>query len=164
MRLSAVPGKLVELSAFPIKDVKARRLFILADGKRTLGQLFSMCNIEAEEGVALVKLMIDDGHLHLPDDDYPSDIDLPVAPQITAGDQHLVPVVDFIDGLTAELAKYIGPVASIVMGDFDLPAEAIGIKERRRIINAVLEEIDGEKLKKRFSITVQAAEWNRAGN
>lgn len=150
MQLSSVPRKLVEISALPVKDGKTRRLFILADGKRTLAQIFSMCGIGNQEGLDLVELLIGNGHLQLTDD--------PVSwvTQPSVGDQQPVPVNAFIAALTAELAKYIGPVASIVMADFNLPEKEIGLDLRQHIISTVMKEIDGED-RERFLLAVRAA-------
>ena len=150
MQLSSVPRKRVDISALPVKDGKSRRLFILADGKRSLAQIFSMCGLGNQEGLELAELMLGNGYLQLADD--PGSW----VTQPSVGDQQPVPVDAFVAGLTAELAKYIGPVASIVMADFNLPEKEIGLDLRQHIISTVMKEIDGED-RERFLQAVRAA-------
>jgi hypothetical protein len=150
MQLSSVPRKLVNISALPSKDGKTRRLFILADGKRSLAQIFSMCKFENNEGFELVQLLAEDSHIQLMND---SSLEVK---QPAVVDEQPVPVDSFINGLTAELAKFIGPVASIVISDFDLPEKEIGINLRRQIITTVIGEVDDAD-KESFMTAVRAA-------
>jgi len=152
MQLSSVPRKLVDISALPVKDPKTRRLFILADGKRSLAQVFSICKVEPREGFALVESMLEDGYLQLADD-APAEVK-----QQVVGTARPVPVDPFVAGLTAELARFIGPVASIVMADLDLPEKEIDIELRQRVIEAVMGEIDAAD-RDRFLLGVRAAKW-----
>jgi hypothetical protein len=151
MQLSSVPRKLVDISALPSKDGKTRRMFILADGQRSLAQIFSMCKFENREGFDLVQMLVEDGHFQLMNDSSPM-VKQP------AVDEQLVPVDIFIEGLTAELSKFIGPVASIVISDFDMPEKEIGINLRRHIIKTVIEEVDDSD-RESFIKGVQAAKW-----
>jgi hypothetical protein len=152
MQLSSVPRKLVDISVLPSKDGKTRRLFILADGKRSLAEIFSMCKFENREGFDLVQSLVEDGQVQLLNNSSP----MVIQPGVV--DEQLVPVDTFINGLTAELSIFIGPVASIVISDFDLPEKEIGINLRRQIINTVIGEVDDAD-KGSFMRSVQAAKW-----
>jgi hypothetical protein len=155
MRLSDVPRKLVKLSAMAIKDGKARRIFILADGKRSLKAIFGMSNIEPQEGFEVAALMSEDGYIQCS-----SDSPATALKQSSIKNQQPIPVKDFINGLTAALSEYIGPVASIIINDFDIPEREIGSELRQHIINASSLEIDEEVDKQRFLETVRIAAWS----
>lgn len=155
MQLTVVPGKLVEISNLTVEDGRARRLFILADGKRSLAQIFEMIKIEAHEGIDLVKMMLEAGWLRLLNSGaFSSERALSIEEQTNS-----VSVDDFISGITAELSKYIGPVASIVMGDFDLPEQEIDKNAKQSIVSTVVEEIDDPGDQQKFLIAVQKAKW-----
>ena len=66
------------------------------------------------------------------------------------GDQHSVKSSLFIEGLTQELAKYVGPFAQVVMNAIDFAEKEIYEEDRRKIINVVLQEIESEADRRDF--------------
>jgi len=65
MQSKSVPRKEVALSAVSIKDTKTRRLFILADGKKSLEQIYRLCNVDENLGSELMKVLLDEGYLSI---------------------------------------------------------------------------------------------------
>jgi hypothetical protein len=155
MQLTVVPGKLVEVSNLTVADGRARRLFILADGKRSLAQIFEMIKIEAHEGIDIVKMMLEAGWIRLLNSGAFSSEKALFIEEPT----HSVSADDFVSGMTTELSKYIGPVASIVMGDFDLSEPEIDKNTKQSIVSTVVEEIDDPEDQQKFLIAVQKANW-----
>ena len=157
MNLSAVPRKCTELSKLPIKDVKTRRLFILADGKRSLAEVFRLSMIDQTVGIGLVQSLLDGEYLLIPELD-PGISEPDSRPREHAeADLKKVNSTVFIEGLTEELSKYVGPFAAVVMRSFHLTGEEVGSEERRRIISMVVEEIEEQQNKQRFLSAIKLA-------
>ena len=152
MPVSAIPKKLVEISALPLSNSKARRLFILADGKRTIAQIFSLAKIGEQEGAEIINNMVDNGFLELAKtgtDRLPPPTGQSTSPSIK------VPTKNFLDQISKELAKFIGPAAMIIVDDLDISANALGAEEQQQIIEALAQEIDDLNARKRFLAAVE---------
>jgi hypothetical protein len=141
MDSSAVPRKCIKLSEFPIKDSKTRRLFILADGKRSSSAIFKLSAIDEQTGMKLLQCLLEEGYLRVVET---------FAGKTPKAGQQLVKSSHFIEGLTQELANYVGPFAQVVMNAIDFTDKEICREDRRKIINVVLQEIESEEGRRNF--------------
>ncbi|MGB3209408.1 MAG: hypothetical protein WBB19_01760 [Desulforhopalus sp.] len=139
MQVDAVPRKLVDVTALSIRDNKTRRIFILADGKRSLGQIYQMCKIDEELGGNLVNVLLDKGYVSLTGND--------TSVPATKGtfEQHLVSTADFVEKISVELANYIGPVAAMLVEKITPVEKNISTGEIGRIINILAKEIEEDE-------------------
>ena len=151
MQIDAVPRKQVELTALSINDIKTRRVFILADGKKSLGQIYQLCNIDEDQGTALVKVLLEGGYISLTSEK----ISVPV--KRTVSDQQLVYIADFVEKLTDELTNYLGPVAEMLVKRIELPEQVITKGEINMVLSLLAKEIEGEGDKQLFLTKMRAA-------
>lgn len=151
MSVGAVPRKQVELSALPAEATKARRIFILADGKRTLDQIYQLCKLDEDEGTALVNILVDEGCISLEGDVAPAR-EVEVVP---SGEG--VPVADVVEKLTAELANHIGPIAPILVKRAALPENEISKEHLGKVITSLAEEIEAEEDRQTFLTKMEAS-------
>ncbi len=153
MQSNLVPIKQVALSAVSLKDIKTRRLFILADGKKSLGQLYQLCNIDDNLGSELMKVLLDEGYVSLTGNKIaaaPSPASMSAPAKQSHSDQQVVSTTDFTKSLTEELAKYIGPVAPMMVQRIALPENGLTKEEIDWTINTLSEEIEDDKHKQQF--------------
>jgi hypothetical protein len=151
LQIDAVPRKQVELTALSINDIKTRRVFILADGKKSLGQIYQLCNIDEDQGTALVKVLLEGGYISLTSEK----ISVPV--KRTVSDQQLVYIADFVEKLTDELTNYLGPVAEMLVKRIELPEQVITKGEINMVLSLLAKEIEGEGDKQLFLTKMRAA-------
>lgn len=145
MQLSTVLEKCVDISKLSIKDAKARRIFILADGRRTLDQIFNLCMIDEAEGIALTEILLDGGFLKNTSGEKVSAAKtFQVSPAREPLDE------SFIADITSELAKYVGPVASIVMSDVMEQSQGPGANNRRLLVERAAKQIDNRDDRENF--------------
>jgi len=152
MPVSAIPKKRVEISALSLSNSKARRLFILADGKRTIAQILSLAKIGEQEGLEIINNMVDIGFLEFATkstDRQPSAIAQSSSPLIKDSTRN------FLDTMSKELAKFIGPAARIIVDDLDISANELGAGEQQQIIETLAQEIDDLNARKRFLAAVE---------
>lgn len=153
MQSSSVPKKEVALSAVSIKDIKTRRLFILADGKKSLEQIYQLCNVDKNLGSELMEVLLDEGYISLTGNQTTA-APTPPAPAKQSDtdqqDQQLVSTTDFTASLTEELAKYIGPVAPMMVKRIALPENGLTKEAIDWTINTLAEEIEDDKDKEQF--------------
>lgn len=149
--MDAVPRKQVELTALSINDIKTRRVFILADGKKSLGQIYRLCKIDEDQGAALVKVLLDGGYISLPSEK------ISVPAKKTESDQQLVFTADFVESLIDELTNYLGPVAEMVIKRIELPEQVITKGEISMVLSLLAKEIEGEGDKQLFLTNMRAA-------
>jgi hypothetical protein len=151
LQIDAVPRKQVELTALSINDIKTRRVFILADGKKSLGQIYQLCNIDEDQGTALVKVLLEGGYISLTSEK----ISVPV--KRTVSDQQLVYIAEFVEKLTDELTNYLGPVAEMLVKRIELPEQVITKGEINMVLSLLAKEIEGEGDKQLFLTKMRAA-------
>lgn len=154
MQLSAIPTKLVDIASFPLKDGKTRRVFILIDGKRSLNQIFDLLKIEIQDGLGLVGMMLEKGYLRLLNESSKTSQSSP-AGQVSGGNISKSMSTRFLSEVSGELAKFVGPVASIIMEDFDQDDTEIDRETCKNIIATVAKEIDDLDDKMVFLESVQ---------
>ena len=150
MQYDVIPIKQVELSAMPIKECKARLLFIMADGRRNLGEIFRQCKINVQEGNTLLENLITVGYLRL------SGETLPGTPQDAPPIQQATPIDGFAEILTSELANYIGPVAGMLVKRIGFQEGDTSREQLHKIINDLALEIEGEPDRNTFVTTMRA--------
>ncbi len=143
MQLAGVVEKGVSISSFSVKNQKARSLFILADGKRTLSQILDMCNLGTQEGIKIVEEMIEKGYLKVH-----GSTARPKTEEYAVSSNSATIDDDFISMLTTELAAFIGPVAPIVIEDalVDVGPSATQSELLVEVANAIPDESDRRKL------------------
>lgn len=116
MELSLVLKKQVELSALPISDTKYRRLFILADGKRTLGELFKLCGFNATQGGAVAEVLLAEGFITSVEAEQPPVPLQPVRPAPGVQAQESITITaDIAQKLETAIAQHLGPIAAILV-------------------------------------------------
>jgi len=150
MQIDRIPIKLVELSAMPIKESKTRMMFIMADGRRNLGEIFRQCRIDDQEGYALLENLIADGYLRLTGGTL-SGI-LKNAPPI----QQVTPFDGFAEILANELANYLGPVARMLVKGVDFQENVLSREQLNEIINDLALEIEEGADRNNFVKTMRA--------
>jgi hypothetical protein len=150
MQIDRIPVKQVELSAMPIKESKTRMMFIMADGRRSLGEIFRQCRINDQEGNALLENLIAGGHLRLTGET------LPAIPQDAPPVQQATPFDGFAEILTNELANYIGPVARMLVKRIDFQEGDLSREQLNEIINDLALEIEEGPDRNTFVTTMRA--------
>lgn len=144
MQSNSIPRKQVAISALSVKESKTRRLFILADGKRSLGQIYHLCKLDEDLGSELAKVLLDEGYISIDGSGIP-------APAKKAKlDQQSGFSADFIERLTTELANYVGPVAGMLVKRITLSEQGLTKADIGRILSSLAEEIEGDKDKQQF--------------
>lgn len=151
MQSNSVPTKQVAISELSVKESRTRQLFILADGKRSLGQIYQLCKLDEGLGHDLAKVLLDAGYISL------TGSGKPAPTQESRADQELVSAPDFIKSLTEELANYIGPVATMLVKRIVLPEQGLSKEDIGRILSSLSEEIEGDKDKQQFLKNMNAA-------
>lgn len=150
MQYDVIPYKQVELTAMPIKECKARLLFIMADGRRNLGEIFRQCRISVQEGNAMLENLIAGGYLRL------SGGTLPGIPQDATPIQQATPFDGFAKILTSELANYVGPVAGMLIKRIGFEEREASREQLHKIINDLALEIEEETDRNTFVATMHA--------
>ena len=150
MQIDGIPIKLVELSAMPIRESKARLLFIMADGRRSLGEIFRQCRIDDQEGSVLLEILITCGYLRLTGETLPGiPQDAPPLQQATLFD-------GFAEILTGELANYVGPIARMLVKRIGFQEREASREQLHKIINDLALEIEEETDRNTFVTTMRA--------
>ncbi|TKB10073.1 hypothetical protein [Desulforhopalus sp. IMCC35007] len=150
MNTSAIPRKCIELSNLPAKDIKSRRLFILADGKRSIEEIIRLSAISEKECMDLMQTLLEKDYLCIKEQKEKISFN-------SAGQQFTGPINDsgrdvsfFIEKITDELAKYIGPFATVALSGFEFPDNTITLSEKQAVISSAVDEIEGDEDKKKF--------------
>lgn len=147
MNISAIPQKCVSLSKLPIKDVKTRRLFILSDGKRSLKEIYSLSAVTEEKGLELIQQLVGSKYLSI-------EAEVPQKSK-TASQRGNIESTVFVKLVTQELAKYVGPFASVLMDSLDVSGEQLSPESQKRVIDIVSKEIEGQKEKSSFLMSLK---------
>lgn len=146
MDSSALPTKCINIAALPIKDVKTRRLFILADGKRSLQEIIKLSGMTEEKALDKLQDMVDGNFISLEKLDTNQN-----SPHFTANDKNH----NFILEVTETLAEYIGPFATVVMSSFTAPI--ILPSDKQKIINRASMEIESTDARETFLNSLKAS-------
>lgn len=144
MSLHAVLCKKVELSDLPVSAIKARRIFILADGKRSLSQIFRLCRVDEDEGAALVKILLDEGCISVDEEA------VPAREGRGSSSEDVFSVVEVTEKLSTELAKHIGPIAGILVKRAVLPEDEISKGQLRKVVDTLAGEIESSEDRQLF--------------
>ena len=152
MQIDAVPKKQVELTALSINDIKTRRMFILADGKKSLGQIYRLCNIDEDQGAALVQELLNGGYISLS-----SEKKISVPAKSTEFDRESISTADFVERLIDELTNYLGPVSEMLVKRIEIPEPVITNGEISVVLSLLANEIDVEGDKQLFLKNMRAA-------
>ena len=155
MQLSAIPTKLIDVANFLVKDSKTRRVFILINGKRSLSEIFDLLKVEMQEGVDLISMMLEKGYLQFLDEGTTTDQTSATNQVISGNLTKSMSTKVFLNEVSDELAKFIGPVASIIMADFELGDGELDKDTCEKVINAIAKEIDDLDEKQNFIKSVQ---------
>ncbi len=150
MQINSVPSKMIALSALPIKDVKVRRFFILADGKRSWREICQLCLVDEDSGALIAKTLVDGGYLSNGESGVVA-VKTEVKPSSS-----VIATGDFVSSLTKELANYVGPIASILVKQIDLPEKAISRSQIDKVLQTLVQEIDSEQEKEQFLANMSA--------
>ena len=129
MDLDAKVIKLVDLSAVKIKDLKIRRIFIFANGERSLREIFESVKFEEEQGIEMARRLIEEGCITLD-----SDAIVTPTPVNHSGDS-LTFTVEHIELLVEKMGAHIGPIASILVQR----AVSVGQKVSQDELSGILE-------------------------
>ncbi|MCP4342860.1 MAG: hypothetical protein GY799_29255 [Desulfobulbaceae bacterium] len=151
MQSKSVPRKQVAISEISVKESKARQLFILADGKRSLGQIYQLCKLDENLGYELAKVLLDAGYISM------DGSGIPAPAKDSKLDQQSGFTADFIERLTNELANYVGPVAGMLVKRITLPEQGLAKEDIGRILSSLSEEIEGDKDKQQFLKNMKVA-------
>lgn len=149
MNISAVPKKCISLSLLPIKDAKTRRLFIFSDGKRSLKEIYSLSAITEENGSELIQQLLESDYLNLEAG--------AKGRKKTASKYSNIEYALFVEQITQELAKYVGPFASVFIDSLDLSDESISPENQQRVIDIFATGIEGQKEKRTFLMSLKRA-------
>lgn len=125
-------------------DPNTRRIFILSDGKRRLEQVFQLCNVTKEEGEDMVKLLVEEGYLML------NDIATSSNPSNFNSGQRLSPNAEYIEFLTRELARFVGPIAPTLVNLTPLSKKRITGAQLKGILQALSENIENKENRNHF--------------
>ncbi len=159
MELDAAIKKVVKLSDLEIKDLKTRRIFVFADGKRTLRELFDLCGFNAEEGGAYAQELFDAGAIAYLDGASPVAVTQSAGSVSTqgagsAGD--FIFTEDEIEVLVIQMGKYVGPVATMLVRNTISPNQSATHQELKSIIHSLADNIDDFDKKQEFLNTVES--------
>ncbi|WP_136796279.1 hypothetical protein [Desulfosediminicola ganghwensis] len=130
MDISSVPGKCIELTALPIKDGKVRRLFILADGKRTVSEIIRQAMVAENEGLEGIQQLLTHNFLAIGESGSEAGKHTPAA---------------FLRRVTEELAEFVGPFAAVAMEPYASLLQNDSDSARQEVIEAALAEIDSNE-------------------
>jgi hypothetical protein len=150
MQIDGIPIKQVELSAMPIKESKTRLMFIMADGRRSPGEIFRQCRINDQEGNVLLENLITGGYLRLTGETPPG------IPQDAPPIQQAAQFDEFAEILTNELANYVGPVAKMLVKRIDFQEGESSREQLNQIINDLALEIEEGLDRNTFVTTMRA--------
>ena len=141
--------KLVDLSAFNIKNNNARRLLILTNGRRTLNELYKLCKFDKSLGDEIVQILIDAQYAA-----YIGAQPSP-APQLYEDGHSFVFTADFIEELTKEMADYVGPIASILVESTVSPGQISTSDELHEMLISLSDSLESRDEKEQFLIKMK---------
>lgn len=151
MNSNAIPNKNVELSSLQASSMTMRRLFILVDGKRTLGELAKLCHIEEGECESLIQQLVANGSLTA--EGFSVD-ESTVASTDESEESIIIECSGFLDCLTKELSLYIGPVAQIITKKSGADNSSLPLAKMLQIVETVSKEIEKTEDKTAFIETM----------
>ncbi|MDP3480564.1 MAG: hypothetical protein Q8R88_12390 [Desulfoprunum sp.] len=130
--------KQVELAALQSSDSKTRRLFILADGKKSLEQLYQLCGFNEAQGASIVEALMGVGAIGVVGN--------------TAQDpgQGVVISDDIVKKIVGEMANYVGPIATILVQRNARSGQVVTHEELNQIFVTLAENIEGDEDKQQF--------------
>lgn len=141
MDTSAAPHKCIELSSFPIKDVKTRRLFILSDGRRSIDQIIGLSGLSDDDALALIQDFIKKGFLGF------ERLDTVKNSSYSSTE---VGADRFLEQVTESLAQLVGPFAKVALGEFSFSSGPLSPSMRQEVINVAIQEIEGTEDREAF--------------
>lgn len=148
MNSNAIPKKRIELSALQTSSMTMRRLFILMDGKRTLGEITKLCRINEAECEELFQTLMEDGSVSA--EGFMLNEDSNTSELIDSTRSFIVECSGFQDCLTKELSLFIGPVAKIIISKVGADKTSLPFNVMDQIVNKVAEEIEKPEDKTAF--------------
>jgi len=148
MNTLSVPRKCIGLHQLPVKDGKLRRLFIIADGQRSIAEIIKHALIGEEEGLKLVQQLIDNNYLGV--DDAEAGAAQPV--EVDSTDSQ-----EFLNTVTEELAKFVGPYAMVAMEPHNSFTRLDSQEQRAQVVQAALAELDSDQDKNQFLDSLKKA-------
>jgi len=138
MELNLILKKQVGLSALETTDSKIRRLFILADGRRTVKELFALCGFGVDQGAAITEKLLADGALS-------TITAVPLAPgkSTQATDAATKKLID-------TLAHYLGPIAAILVQNSVQPESVLTEEQFAATVNDLAGHIEADNDRQKF--------------
>ncbi|THB70049.1 MAG: hypothetical protein D6B25_20630 [Desulfobulbaceae bacterium] len=113
MQVKTILKKKVDLSALNGKDLKTRRLFILANGERTFEELCQLSGVDQGEASIIIKNLVDETYL-----------EVVAAQQVKPGEGILISD-ELAEKITEALAHYVGPIAPVLVNNSLTPGQEL---------------------------------------
>lgn len=150
MDVYSVVEKTVDLSALNLKDPKARRLFILVNGDRTLKELYELCKFDKNSGDEVLQALLDGKYVNVIGHQVAST----VKPVATAGS--FTVTAGFIEKLTNEMTDYVGPIASILVENAVSPGQNFTNEELDTVLTTLSDSLETSDEKEQFLIKMRS--------
>lgn len=153
MNSQVTPNKIIDLSDLGKVDMKTRRLFVLMDGNRSVAELAKLCHVEESECECMVQKLLSDGYINAVGFENNSECEDPSAGSLDGeplAQSQKVECKGFEDCLTKELAKYIGPIAKLVVAKTEAKKGVLPVSKMQEIVLTVSTEIESEAEKDMF--------------
>ncbi len=140
MNDDAVIKKEVAISALEIKDAKVRRLFIIANGERTFLDICELCHISKDEGIEIVKVLSEGGYVSV-DEENSQEPSIQIDESLDDNNSYVF-TSEFIDKLIDEMTNHVGPIASILVGNFASSGQRMLKTDLEAKLNELVEDIE----------------------
>jgi hypothetical protein len=151
MNLNATVVKLVDLAAVKTKDLKVRRIFILADGKRSLRDILKFANFDEQQGMEMAQVLIDAGYVELGS--------APTTSTPVAGNQSrngFIFTEEDIEFLKEEMGKYIGPFSSVLIQKKVRVGQSFSSEEINALFESLALKIEDIDQRRQFLTEIRA--------
>jgi len=152
MDLDATVVKLVDLAAVKIKDLKTRRIFIMADGKRSLRNIFTLSKFAEQEGIEMARALIDGGYINLGG----SATAPTVSTATTPGKNEFTFTEEDIEFLADEMGKYIGPFSTVLVRKTVKAGQSFSPKAMDELFERLALKIENKERRSQFLVEIRA--------
>ncbi len=156
MELDSAIEKLVKISELEIKDLKIRRIFVFADGKRTLKKIFSLSGFDDEQGIACAQQLFDVGAIGYTGGGAAPVGDAPTASVSSSANAEYVFSEQEIEVLVAVMGEYVGPVASMLVNKTVKSGQGVSMQELDGILSGFANSIEDNEKREEFLATVRS--------